>query len=627
MANQPQSEERRTLHSPNNYIARRARRRRRNHAHKPMPRWVSFFIRSGIALLVVFVGVSLVGLFLLDRAYSGRIIPNVAIQGLNLDAQTPDQASAALRQHYAAFLEAPVSVEYNSQTWQPTLEQIGVELRIGEAVDRAYSFGRGANVLTSIPEAIRIWREGIDLPLRISIDQQRLQAYLLAIGREIEQEPRNADISVLNGRILTMSAQTGRQVLVDDTASDILAQLGSLQPQRVTIRTRLIEPLIEDAGIASTKQRLQTLLSAPITLTSGEQQWSWDMQRIGMLVRIAREPVTNQRGYTLSATLDRGLLNQWLAPLANEIDIASVEPRVRFTTVGLQITTPGRDGARLEVATSIDQVADALWQEPRSIALPITVLQPQARPETLVNLGIGELVAQGKSSFEASAPYRVQNIQAGARQMDGRLIAPGEEFSFNRTVGAIDESNGFTQGYAIIDGRTQLEWGGGVCQVSTTVFRAAFWAGVPITERNQHSFRIRWYEVFEPIGMDAAIFTGPGGYDFRFINDTNTWLLMQTEVDTAGEVLTVNLYGTKSNREVVQIPATITNEVPAPTKPQYLDDPELPAGTTKQTDTARGGMDVTVGRVVKENGAIMREDRFFSRFQPWPDIFVRGTGR
>lgn len=126
--------------------------------------------------------------------------------------------------------------------------------------------------------------------------------------------------------------------------------------------------------------------------------------------------------------------------------------------------------------------------------------------------------------------------------------------------------------------------------------------------------------------MDAAIFTGPGGYDFRFVNDTGHWLLMETIADTANEVLTVRLYGTRPNREVVQTPPAITNVIPAPTKPRYVNDPKLPAGTFKQTDTARGGMDVRVGRVVKRDGKVLYEDTFFSRFQPWPNIYVRGTG-
>ena len=143
---------------------------------------------------------------------------------------------------------------------------------------------------------------------------------------------------------------------------------------------------------------------------------------------------------------------------------------------------------------------------------------------------------------------------------------------------------------------------------------------------NWHSFRIRWYEKFEPIDMDAAIFTGPGGYDLRFANDTAHWLLMEAVVDTAGEVLTVNFYGTRPSHKVIQVPVVITNEVPTPTKPRYMDDRGAPAGTVKQTGTARGGMDVRVGRIVAQNGRVLLQDTFFSRFQPWLHIFVRGVG-
>jgi vancomycin resistance protein YoaR len=276
----------------------------------------------------------------------------------------------------------------------------------------------------------------------------------------------------------------------------------------------------------------------------------------------------------------------------------------------------------------VDLLAQKPWDNRRMVELPVTVLQPSIRPETIARLGLVELVAEGQSSFRNSASYRIQNVQAGAARMDGVLIGPGAEFSFNDTVGAIDERNGFTQGHAIIDGRTQLEWGGGVCQVSTTVFRAAFWAGVPITERNQHSFRISWYEELgEPPGLDAAIFTGPGGYNLRFVNDTGSWLLMQTSVDLQRQVLTVQLYGTRPEREVIQLPVEIANNVPAPVAPRYINDPKLPAGTVRQTDTARGGFDATIGRVVRRGDTIIYQDRFFSRYQPWPDIFVRGTGQ
>ena len=615
-------------------IARRRaasrRSRRRGLPHHARPRHATR-LRAvaglvGALLLLLFLA-AVGGLVALDRAYSGRIISNVAVRGLDLSQMRPDDGRAALRQRYAAFLAAPVTFQFEGYTWRPTAAQIGISLEIDAAVDRAYAAGRGPNLANSLSEVLAIWQNGSDLPLRLVVDQRRLQAYITSLAREVEMPPQNAHVTILKGQIVSTPHQIGRQALIDQTMGDVLAGLAAVQPQSVTLRTRLLRPLVDDDGVAEARRQLSGLLQSPITLTVGERRWIWTPEELGELVQLARVPNAEAPGLRIIATLNRDLLARRLQQLAQEIDAAPVEARLRFASTGLRIAKAGRDGARLEVGQALDQLMAALWQDQRTIALPVTVLQPQARPETLASLGIVELVAQGKSSFENSAPYRVTNIEAGARQMDGVLIAPGEEFSFNRTVGAVDETNGFTQGYAIIDGRTQLEWGGGVCQVSTTVFRAAFWAGVPITERNQHSFRIRWYEKFEPIGMDAAIFTAAGGYDFRFVNDTGRWLLMETVVDTANEVLTVNLYGTKPAREVIQTPPSITNETPAPAKPRYVNDPKLPAGTIKQTDTARGGMDVRVGRIVKQGGAVLYQDTFFSRFQPWPDIFVRGTGR
>jgi vancomycin resistance protein YoaR len=303
----------------------------------------------------------------------------------------------------------------------------------------------------------------------------------------------------------------------------------------------------------------------------------------------------------MEARLNRERLAERLGQMAAEFDIAPVEPRIRFAsadaitaTERLRIIQPGQDGRRLEVEPALDLVIEALGRGQSAVDLPVAVAQPGARPDTLDSLGIVELVAQGKSSFANSESYRIANIQAGARRMDGVLIPPDGEFSFNQTVGAVDASNGFTQGYAIVNGRTQLEWGGGICQISTTVFRAAFWAGVPITERHYHTYRLNWYEVYEPVGMDATIFT-PYGPDMRFVNDTGHWLLMEAFADTTNQIMYINLYGTKTGRDVVQLTPSVTGN-------------------------AFGGVDVNLGRIVRQNGSVLHEDNFFSRFKPWPNL-------
>lgn len=616
-------------YEPAAYTTTADRKAQRRHQRAQTTPFRRFLRVSGYVLgvtLVVLLAAAGAGLVALDRAYSGRIISNIAVQGTRLDYMQPDAARTALHQRYAAFLKTPVTLTFEGRDWAATPDQLGVTLDIDGAVEQAYGKGRGLNLFRSLLDGWQIWQTGVDLPLHVAVDQRQLQSYLDERARELAIAPENANVWVADGQVLSVQARIGRQMLVDETAQDVLAGLPALTSQRVAIRTRELHPLVENSGIAETQRQLTALLQSPVTLTAQEQRWTLLPKDIGAMVKLSREPRSDGQGQRISAALDRALLEKQLKLIADKYNVAPVEPRVNFNGGNLRITRTGSNGTRLEITQATDQLMTAMWQNERTLALPTTTLQPRARPDTLADLGIVELVAQGKSSFEKSAAYRVTNIQAGARQMSHVLIAPGEEFSFNQTVGEIDETNGFVQGYAIINNRTQEEWGGGVCQVATTVFRAAFWAGVPITERNQHSFRISWYEKFEPIGMDAAIFTGENGYDLRFVNDTDHWLLMEAYADTSSEVLTVNLYGTKPNREVIRTDAVISRVIPAPRQPKYVNDPTLPRGTVKQTDTARGGMDVRVGRIVKSGDKVLYKDTFFSRFKAWPNIFVRGTG-
>jgi vancomycin resistance protein YoaR len=161
--------------------------------------------------------------------------------------------------------------------------------------------------------------------------------------------------------------------------------------------------------------------------------------------------------------------------------------------------------------------------------------------------------------------------------------------------------------------------------VSTTVFRAAFWSGLPIAERHEHSFRIGWYEELgEPPGLDAAIFTGV--QDMRFTNDTGGWLLMQSTVDLQRQRLSIALYGPPTGRSV-SMGYKVLERIPAPTEPVYVDDPELPAGSQRKTDSARGGLRVEVYRAISAAGRTLARDTFATTFRPWPDIYVRGTGQ
>jgi vancomycin resistance protein YoaR len=578
----------------------------------------------GLLLLVLLgVGAFLALPYAANLFDDGRAMEGVSLQGQPIAGMDRAEIRAALEQRYGGFMRAPVTITFEGRTWKPTLDQLGVSFDLDQVAAEALAAGHRGGPIERIQELWAIWQGGLDVAPRVSVDAAKLQAYLSGIAADLEQPPRDAALSIAEGRVLPAAARLGRQALSDATAIDVLRALQRLEPQTVVLRTRTLEPVLTDTALAPAVDQARALLSAPLVLRRDTESWTWQPDKLAELL------VVKADGGRMSVEVDPERLGRAVEKLAQIVDSGSVEPRVAFRNGNLRITQPGQAGWRLKQPDAVAAISQTLHLPKRELALPVEELIPQVTAKTLPSLGIVELVGEGRSSYAGSAAYRITNIKAGAKRLNGVLIPPGAEFSFNTQLGAVDESNGFVQGYAVIGQRTQLEWGGGVCQDSTTVFRAAFWAGLPITERHAHPFYISWYDDFSfpdaaGPGMDATIYTGVS--DFKFLNDTGRWLLMEATADDAAQVLTVRLYGTKPNRTVSVRGPTIDNIVPPPADPVIVTDNTLPAGSVKQTDTARRGMDIVVYRVISENGVQKQPEPFFTRFKAWPNVYVKGTG-
>lgn len=394
----------------------------------------------------------------------------------------------------------------------------------------------------------------------------------------------------------------------------------------MTLRTRELLPYLSDGSVAEAQREVDRLLSEPITLVGDYgQTWTWGPERIAQLLQVQRVRRSDATGDELVIRMDYSPLAGWLEEIASMSIYGGSLPRVAWNGGSLVITRPGAPRWKVDTLAAEAAIIAALEANERTIQLPYTQLPPAINERNLAELGITTLLAVGRSDFTGSEAYRVTNIIAGMRLLDGVLIPPGSEFSFNQTVAAITPENGFVEGYVILNNRTQKEWGGGICQDSTTVFRAAFWAGLPFTERWGHSFYIDWYDRYgfgpygDGPGMDATIFMG--GPDLRFVNDTGGWLLMQTSVDPSSGLAEVYLYGSPNGRTVELIGPNITERKPAPTQPVYVANPQLALGERRQSDVARGGMTISFGRVVRTNGVEIRRDNFSTTFKPWPNIY------
>lgn len=258
----------------------------------------------------------------------------------------------------------------------------------------------------------------------------------------------------------------------------------------------------------------------------------------------------------------------------------------------------------------------------KKIVLNSEVIKPEIKLTDINEFGIEEFIAEGKSDFTHSIPQRIHNLTLAASKFNGVLIPKGKELSFNETVGDISSLTGYQPAYIIKEGKTVLGDGGGVCQVSTTLFRAALNAGLPIIERNAHAYRVGYYENDSKPGFDATVYAPT--VDLKIKNDTQAYILIETGVDEEKNILYFRLYGKKDNRRVEISQATVYDVVP-PLPPKYQDDPTLKKGVTKQVDFPAWGSKAFFTYKVYLGDKLIIDNKFFSNFRPWAAVYLVGT--
>lgn len=323
------------------------------------------------------------------------------------------------------------------------------------------------------------------------------------------------------------------------------------------------------------------------------------------------------------------LFTTTLEPFKNEINREPINAQFSYQNGKVTAFRPSQNGEKVDeekLKKNLETKMYVLLQGQKSdeitIDVPTVIVQPKITTEKANNLGIRELLATGTSLFHGSIQNRIYNLTLASSRLNGILIPPGETFSFNKAVGDVSKLTGYKEAYVIQNGRTVLGDGGGLCQVSTTFFRAVVNAGLPVVERNPHAYRVHYYEEDSGPGIDAAVYVPT--VDFKFKNDTKHHLLVQTYVNPDEYRLTFEIYGTSDGRKVTVTDPVITSQSPAP-EPVYQDDPTLPKGQVKQVDWAAPGATVYFTRTVEKDGKVILTDKFSSRYRPWQAIYLRGT--
>lgn len=324
-------------------------------------------------------------------------------------------------------------------------------------------------------------------------------------------------------------------------------------------------------------------------------------------------------------------LQEKLEPFYEEVDKEPVEAVFNFENGRVSEFTASENGREVDreklsqiILSKGKSIINSNNQKVIIIPVPTKILEPSLTTDKVNEMGIKELIGSGTSLYKGSIASRAYNVNLGASRVNGVLVPPGETFSFANAVGDVSSLTGYKQAYIISGGKTILGDGGGICQVSTTLFRAALDAGLPIVERHAHAYRVGYYEQDSPPGIDATVYVP--SVDLKFKNDTGHHILVQSVNDPQEQRLTFMIYGTSDGRVSEISTPVVSNIRPAP-EPKYEDDPTLPSGQVKQVDWAAPGANTYFTRTVTKNGEVIISDKFSSNYRPWQAVYLRGTSQ
>ncbi len=549
---------------------------------------------------------------MLGLAFAGspsRIADGVRIAGIEVGGKTPRQAQWALEARANALASVPVTFRVGSRTWRLEPRRLGVRVDWDAAVDAVRRQGEGFGPLRGFKRLdMRFF--GADVAPPTQIYDAALRYWLDRIERAVDSPHREASI-VLHGLTpAIVPSHTGRVLDRHAAAATIVRALAGLNREPVGLPISVDRAKINAGDLTVAAAQVKTAVSAPLHLVLGGTRWNLRPPRIARLLEL---PADGRRELQIGG---EGA-SAWFTALARRVDKPPVDADWAISSSGIRVV-PDRPGHLLDVphsATKLLQAALVTDPELRSATLVVEKVDAERSTTEATGMKISGLVASYLTIYGGEA-NRIHNVQLVSHLVDDHAIAPGEVFSFNSATGARTAAKGFKEAPVIINGELQTGLGGGVCQVSTTVFNAAYEAGLPIVSRTNHALYISHY----PQGRDATV--NYPDVDLKFVNDTGHWLLLRTWVGSSS--LTVALYGTPGHRRIVSETRPLVVAGPTPTK--KVPDPSLLAGQKVVEQTGEPPRTTSVHRLVYDaNGKLIHDTVFYSSYRGEPTVIRVGT--
>ncbi len=548
----------------------------------------------GGLLALALVAMALVGGF--ELLYRGKVYPGVRAEGVYLGGLTREQAKAALATRLDQFSHEQIPVTYGNTTLRVSVAQLETKYDTDKITREALSFGRNASWPIRLHEQARALFGRSTSLSSVSFNIARLLPYLNQIDDDLNRPVANAQLNFVSGKVAVVAAKAGQRLDRGLLVAQLASALELTSVEDIEAPYYRLAPIVETTDLEGAKDQASRYLDTPLTLKADTVTQTVEPGDIINWLHFGdphRSEITGsfpvndyyQLNRTTTLSFDDAKLEAYVAELATHIDRPAQNAQLSIVDGKATVFVLSRNGMKLDQAGSVTAIQKALdtTGSERTVALPTAVAKAEINEDTLNNLGIKELISEGTTYFPGSPSTRLINVRAGASKMNGVLIKPGETWSFDEALGPIGPETGYVPELVILNNHEEKQYGGGLCQVSSTAYRAALLAGLPIVQRQNHSFAISYYTApFGVPGVDATIY--PPDVDLKFTNDTGSYILIQTIMK--GTTLTFQYYGTKTKSGVIRGPFFVsgTTDTTQPSHTIFYRDVLDLAGNVIKTD-------------------------------------------
>lgn len=526
-----------------------------------------------IIILAILLGAASITIGGVAYAYRDSIYPKVSVQGLDIGSKTLKEGFDILAEKNKNLSTKNIILTYEDQEYSTTLEELGIKLNTDDTLVQAYRIKRTNNILSSLQQLF----QETDVNWVYNSDNETLESALGAKVNPALKTLADAKLDYKEGQIIIIPEQEGESLDIPKVAVSIMPLIAK-DEVRLAIPLNKETPAITASSWESQKSDLEALANEH-TIFFNDTNIKINPEEIITWITIDQT--------TKKIDISQDTIKEYLESVQKNLTSQPVNAKLRFNieTQQIQILEPGKEGTKLMMEESSKRIRNDILAGIDKTELFVAVTSPLIDESQFDALGVKTLLGKGESNFRGSSRSRVKNINVAANKISSTLLKPGEEFSFVNTLGKVDARNGYLPELVIKGNKTIPEYGGGICQVSTTLFRAALNAGLPITERRAHSYVVNYYG--KP-GLDATIYLPKP--DFKFQNDTNHHILIQHYI--VGTILYYEIYGTSTGKTAKTIEPVVLESSPD------------------------GSMKTVAYREIYEGDVMIKRDAFYSTYRP-----------